>query len=345
MNLDKLLVRDNRSINDAVKTLSKFQSGEMNPVKTSFEFLNEICLGGLLPNLILAILGRPSHGKTHLASQLKEDILSDKERNIGLLYFNWEMPTFALLLTQLRKKLKKNLREILYNKPTEDELILMKETASEFRDPRLTTVERSLTPKEFDYLVRKYIEDNLDKEQLFIVVDHVGITKGTNKLEAIFELLEVCNGIKLDYPNRITFIILGQLNREIERLWRTRDINPINLRVTSEYIYGSDALQQFADVIVSSVIPEKAGLDKYCTVNRERYKHLEEHIVPEDQHSAKDYVRLKGQNRVYFDFLKVRLDDGTPKLYCEILSKEQEELNDSMVPFEKDYTETDDIVF
>ena len=63
MNLDELLVRDNRSINDAVKTLSKFQSGEMNPVKTSFEFLNEICLGGLLPNLILAILGRPSHGK------------------------------------------------------------------------------------------------------------------------------------------------------------------------------------------------------------------------------------------------------------------------------------------
>ena len=85
MNLDKLLIRDNRSINDAVKTLSKFQNGEMNPIKTSFEFLNEICLGGLLPNLILAILGRPSHGKTYIASQLKEDILSDKERDIGLL--------------------------------------------------------------------------------------------------------------------------------------------------------------------------------------------------------------------------------------------------------------------
>jgi replicative DNA helicase len=345
--LDDLLIKNNKDFNEAVKTLNSFQKGEINPIESSYDFLNEICLGGLLPNLIIAILGRPTHGKTYIASQLKEDILKDKNKNIGLLHYNWEMPAFALLLTQLKKRLHKPYREILYNLPSPEELVIMKDVADEFRDDRLTTIQKSLTPTEFDYLTRKYIEQNLDKEQLFIIVDHVGITKGTNKLQAIYELLEIMNGIKLDYPNRITFIILGQLNREIEKLWRTRDINPINLRITSEYIYGADALQQYADVIIASMIPSRAGLeDGYCTVHRERNPHLEEHIIVNDKNSNKDYVRLKGINRVYYDVLKKRLDDGSPSLYCQILSKEQEEIINAYSYSEHDSTEDEEeIIF
>ena len=61
--LDKLLRRTNEGIDSAVKTLVKFQKKEITLIKTSFPFLDEICLGGLMPNLVLAILGRPSHGK------------------------------------------------------------------------------------------------------------------------------------------------------------------------------------------------------------------------------------------------------------------------------------------
>lgn len=348
--LDDLLVQDNNDINDAVKTLAKFQKGEINPIRTSFEFLNKICLGGLMTNLIIAILGRPSHGKTYLASQIKEDILRDKDRNIGLAYFNWEMPTFSLLLTQLRKNLNLSFKEILELEPDDSQLKIMKKTADEFRDPRLTTIDRALTPQEFDYVARKYIAENIDLDQIFIVIDHVGITRGANKQQAIFELLEVCNNLKLDFKNKLTFIVLGQLNRQIEILWRTKDLNPINLRVTSEYVYGADALQQYADVIVASVIPEKAGFEDkgYCTVRRKGYPHLEEHIKDEDRGSPKDYVRLKSMNRVYFDFLKVRLDDGTPKLYCELLDKSQLEDIYAYGEIEKDSTfqeEEDDLEF
>ena len=61
--LDKLLRRTNEGIDNAVKTLVKFQKKDITLIKTSFPFLDEICLGGLMPNLVLAILGRPSHGK------------------------------------------------------------------------------------------------------------------------------------------------------------------------------------------------------------------------------------------------------------------------------------------
>lgn len=346
--LNKLLEQSTEGIDNAVISIHNYQTGKFNPIKTSYEFLNNISLGGLLPGLIISILGRPGQGKSYLVQQLREDILSDRERNIGVLLWNLEMPWFSLLLVQIKKMLKKSFKDILTNKPTEDELSIMKSVADEFRDERLTTITTALTPEEWEYVTREYIENNLDKEQLFILYDHVGITKGTNKLEAIFELMERANNIKLDYPDKVTFIMLGQLNREIERLFRTRDANPINLRVTSEYIYGSDAVQQYSDIIIASTIPQRFGLDKYCSVNRERYKHLEEHIVDEDKGSPKDYVRLKGNNRIYYDVLKTRLNDDMPTLYCQILNPEQEEFDSAIFAYEKDYTERgqqDELIF
>ena len=346
--LDKLLDKNNNGIDNAVKSIHSYYSGKFKPIQTSYPFLNELSLGGLLPGLIISILGRPQNGKSFIVQQLREDILKDKDRNIATLLYNLEMPWFSLLLVQIKKRLNKTFKDILSTKPTADESKIMKEVADDFRDPRLTTVTTALTPSDWEYLTRKWIEENIDKEQLFILYDHAGITKGTNKLEAIFELMERANNIKLDYPDKVTFIILGQLNREIERLFRTRDLNPINLRVTSEYIYGSDALQQYSDIIIASTIPQRFGLEKYCSVNRERYQHLEDHIVEEDKASPKDYVRLKGLNRIYYDILKTRLNDDTPTLYCELLNEEQEEFNTAISQYEKDHTqqeEYDDLAF
>lgn len=346
--LSKLLEKSIEGIDNAVKSIYNYQTGKFKPVKTSYDFLNEICLGGLLPGLIITILGRPQNGKSFIVQQLREDILKDKDRDVGVLLWNLEMPWFSLLLVQIKKILNKSFKDILSNKPTAEELVIMKQVADDFRDHRLTTITTALTPEEWEYVTREYIVENLHKEQLFILYDHAGITKGTNKLEAIFELMERANNIKLDYSDKVTFIILGQLNREIERLFRTRDANPINLRVTSEYIYGSDALQQYSDIIIASTIPQRFGLDKYCAVNRERYPHLEEHIIDEDKESPKDFVRLKGNNRIYYDILKTRLNDDTPTLYCQILNKEQEEYNNTVGVYEKDHTKNepeDELIF
>ena len=96
-NLDKLLIQSNEGINNAVKTVANFQKGKINPIQTSYWFLNMICLGGLLPDLIISILGRPGHGKSFIAHILRNDILADKARNVGVLLYNWEMSWFALL--------------------------------------------------------------------------------------------------------------------------------------------------------------------------------------------------------------------------------------------------------
>jgi hypothetical protein len=56
-------------------------------------------------------------------------------------------------------------------------------------------------------------------------------------------------------------------------------------------------------------------------------------------------VRLKGRNRIYYDYIKVRLPDNDPTLYCSIIDPDQEELIDAFSTEEKDYTSTETINF
>lgn len=341
--LDNLLEHSTKGINDAVMALDRLQKKISKPIITSYDFLNDLCFGGLQKDMVITFAARPSGGKTYLAQVLRKDIL--KNDNTCLLYYNWEMSWFNLLILEIKKSLKIPLNEILNRPPTPEELEQYKKIASEYRDDRFTSVERALTPVEFEYVTRKYIETNIDKEHIVVMIDHIGITKGSNKMESIYAVVEVCNKLKLEFPNKITFIILSQLNREIEKLWRTRDTNPINLRVTSEYIFAADAVVQGSDLVIGMVIPSRAGLDKYCAINREHNLHLAEHIVDEDKEGIKDYVRLKGLNRIYYDIVKKRLDDDSPRLYCQILDPEQEVFNQAVNKYERDYTDDNEIIF
>lgn len=347
--LNKLLEHNTRGVDDAIRAIDDLQQGHTVPISVSYLFLNELCLGaGILPNLIISLLARPGQGKTYMAQTIRKDLLADPDKNIGILYFNWEMPWFSLLLIEMKKALKKSFKDILGIKPTAEEKQIMAEVAESLKDPRFTSVDISLDAKEFEYVCRKYIEENLHKDQIFIFIDHIGIGKGKNKLEVMFEIMEVCNRLKLDYPNKLTFFPLSQLNRDIERLWRTRDINPMNLRVTSEYIYGADAIMQYSDIVVASVIPQKAGFGDlgYCVVNRKSYAHLEDHIMDSEKASSKEFVRMKGNNRVYYDVLKKRLDDDTPTLYCEVLSEDKEEVINAFETKEVDSTyDENEVIF
>lgn len=279
---------------------------------------------------------------TYTLHQLKNDILDQNNKNIAMLLYNWEMPWFSLILIQLKKILKKSFKEILQKKPTEDELVHYKEVMDNMRDERLTTISKPLTPDEWDFVTREWIENNLDKELLIIGTDHLGITVGDDKTKTIYRLMEIQNSIKLDYPDKVCFLNLFQLKREIEAIWRAKDTNPVGLRVTSEYLFGADAMMQYSDIIFAQVIPEKANMEKYTSVNKERYEHLEEHFE-DNPNPTSDYVRLKGLNRIYYDYIKKRLpEDGEPNLYCELLNKEKEEFIKATSEKEKDYKEEED---
>ena len=343
--LRSLLENNKDDVNNAVKTIGKFQNGDLKPLKTSMEHLNNACIGGIIPGLIISIGARPSQGKTYTLHQLQNDILSQTTVDVAMLLYNWEMPWFSLILIQLKKVLKKSFKEILNKKPTKEELVHYEEVMSNMRDNRLTTVSKPLNPIEWDFVTREWIKSNLDKELLIIGTDHLGITVGDNKTQTIYQLMEYQNAIKLDYPNKVCFLNLFQLKREIEAIWRAKDTNPVGLRVTSEYLFGADSMMQTSDIVMAQVIPERANMELYASVNKEKYKHLEEHFQ-DDINPTSDYVRLKGNNRIYFEYIKKRLQDDDPNLYCEVLNKEKEDFINTTSEREKDYAkDEDDIEF
>jgi hypothetical protein len=76
---------------------------------------------------------------------------------------------------------------------------------------------------------------------------------------------------------------------------------------------------------MAQVIPQVVDMEEYASVYKERNTHLQEHFL-EDNPDNKT-VRLKGRNRIYYNYIKVRdLDDlDTPRLYCDILNPDYEE--------------------
>lgn len=344
--IERLLERSIEGVNNTFLYLNSLQKKEVIPIKSGLPHLDTIGLGGMFPDTVITVAARASQGKSYTANFIRTNILKDKEEDIGVLLWNLEMPFFTLLMVELKKVLNKSLKSILNTPPTDSELPFYKQVAREFKDKRLTKIDETVTPEEFYMVTKQYILNNIDKKQLFIILDHIGIIKGSNKTESIAMTMEYVNMLKLEFPGKLTFLILGQLNREIESRWRNKDSNPFTLFPDSSSIFGSDSVMFFSDIVMVQVIPQVVGMDKYGVVNRERNEHLKDHICEEDLNSPKEYVRLNGLNRVYYHFVKVRLMDGEPTLYCEILDKEQEEFNTAVQTYEKDYTQPDDnIIF
>jgi len=336
--IDKLLEHSVENVNSTVRFLTSLQKKEIVPISSGIDHLDKICLGGLLPDLCISVVSRSGSGKTYTINRIRKAIMQNQGDDIGVLLWNLEMPFFTLLLVELKKALKKPLKWIVSNLPTDDEKPLYRKVADEFRDKRLTKIDEAVTPDEFYEVTKAYIEKNKDKRQLFIMLDHIGIIKGKNKTESVGETVEHTNRLKLEYPGLLTFIILGQLNREIESRWKQEKTDPKSLSPLTSDVFSSDQLLFFSDVVMAQVIPQNVNMEQYVPVNKERYSYLNKHFI-DGNNPTSEYVRLKGVNRIYYHYLKVRLQDGEPTIYCDILDTEAEEQIDIQSKYEKNIHE------
>ena len=126
----------------------------------------------------------------------------------------------------------------------------------------------------------------------------------------------------------LIFFFYFQFGRSLEEIWRdTKDkkANPKTFLPNSSHIYNTDSLMQYGSVVMGQVIPQVVDMEEYASIYKDRHPHLEDHFL-EDNADNKT-VRLKGRNRIYYNYIKVRdLDDlDTPRLYCDILNPEYEE--------------------
>ena len=88
---------------EAVKSIAKFQKGEILPISTGFEWLDKHLLGGFLPSTIVTIGGLSNHGKTYLMQKIENNVI-DNNTDVVLLRCNWESAVYKLLLRKITQK-------------------------------------------------------------------------------------------------------------------------------------------------------------------------------------------------------------------------------------------------
>ncbi len=99
-----------KSINQAITTslnhVVQGMQGKRRVFPTKWKRLNKNLLGGLQPGKMYVIAGRPGVGKSAFSNQLIFDLLdNNKDKQIIVLYWSFEMPGYQQILRMLSKEL------------------------------------------------------------------------------------------------------------------------------------------------------------------------------------------------------------------------------------------------
>lgn len=332
--IDGLLFGQKNEVLEAHTGIVSLQHSEESLLLTGHKYLDDLLIGGL-NNKMLFIGSRPSMGKTHHCAATINNLLDPQKnpcQDIKILRLNLEMTTQALLLRELKKELKKPMKEILSNPYTEEEQIVVKKVVKKFQDKRIINFSKVVEGHELRYTLKTFLS-LVDQEseqkgkniKKIILVDHLHIYPDKASID---EVLRIANEFKMEDKN-VSFIFYFQFNRETEDMWReskNKKINPKNMWPHSGNIYLTDGLQQYADIIMGMTIPQVVDLEEFAAVNKEHNKHLAKHFSSSSSDSDSKYSRLKGRNRIYYNFIKIRAIDDfeTPRIYAEILNEEWE---------------------
>lgn len=359
--IDLVLNKKNDEVVEAHKEIIALQKGTGHIIYTGLSHLDYFLIGGL-NNKMVFIGSRPSMGKTHHCETTINSLLDtaiNANQHISILRLNLEMQTRSLLLRDLKKSLNKNMRDIITTPYTKEEQEIVKAVVKKHRDPRIVNFSRIVEGEQLRYLVNRYLQnineqdalvnkptydvwkanwDSLTEEQQktaenyvpvqttqkIILLDHIHIYQSKKQID---DILTILNEFKMMDKN-LSFIIYFQFNRTLEDVWRDtkeKKANPKNFLPNSSHIYNTDSLMQYADIILGMVIPQVVDMDEFVSVYKERNLHLEEHFIEGSEDNVT--VRLKGRNRIYYNYIKTRLTDDfeDSRIYCSILDPKYEE--------------------
>ncbi len=299
----------------AQQEINNFQEGRIRPAITSIDHFNSVCLGGIIPGMIIVIAGISEMGKTHLLNTIENDFLDDK-LNIKassehvLLQCNWEMLGRDIMIRNIKTKLNISQQEILYSKNKTE--IINDFLRKEIRQNKFFQ-EESLSPLDWYNEIDQFLIINKNKNLVLITVDHLSLVINEDNLKkAIDKLLTYANMLKKKYKN-VSFIFISQLNREIEYRTDIRFLNPIR-----SDLYASDAIFHIADIICVKHIPYNLGHSKYMMVQSSKYNHIKEFMLNPNMGNTS----FKTDNVVFYHYLKIRnKEKNIPRLYCEYFDK------------------------
>jgi replicative DNA helicase len=275
------------------------REGSIKSFRTPWTTFNDATTDGIEWNSTTVIGGRPATGKTLMKDQIiREGFKLNHGDNFRVLEFSLEMLQRVSAIREYSSLIGKSYKYLCSADGTlsEEHLKQCYEYAKERVKYPIDVVEEPCTVAEFRETIVKYMEHHADKAKLtntIVTLDHSILLKKakfeSNKMDMLYNLGECLTDLKRKYP--IAFIILSQLNRNIDNPERNEDRKYGNYVLESD-IFGSDALLQHADTVVGLNRPGKQKIHFYGP---------DGYIIDDDRVLVMHFLKCRnGDNRMSF---------------------------------------------
>jgi replicative DNA helicase len=252
-------VSERDALRKAILKMKARRSGELKSLKSSWPKFNDAFCDGLEWRTITVVGARPGTGKTLFMEQLISDIIEEnKDHKFRVLKFQFEM----LDETNGIRKLSLNTGSdynTLMSKGEPVDKDLYQRCVQYYEQTESTdiidVVYDPCTVDEMCATIHYYMEAHRNEEgnytNALVTIDHSAlfrVGKGEkDKFQTLYALGEALTYMKKHYP--VAFLVLSQLNRNIDNPDRTKDGDYGNYVLDSD-LFGADALLQHADVVL-----------------------------------------------------------------------------------------------
>lgn len=308
----------------------KRASGEIVPLKTSYELLNRALGGGIELNTMMTISGLSGGGKSSLSKRIVNGI-NQNLLNIGRkclsLSFNFEMLAHKTIGREIANLNQMSLKELYSSEhplaASKIDYLINTHYKTLMQYP-IMYVEEPIDHVEIGNTIYYYWKELCkdDNTVLIVEVDHAVITRGKqgdNQKDKIDNLMETLNRVKKKISNEggeVFFIILSQMNRDIKKSDRISD--PAQHYPITSDLFASSSIEFFSDYILVTHMPYKLHLPKYTDqgfpirlYNDKKLEGCKEFIywhLLKNRDGEPDMMIPLLNNLKYFDFEEVQTD-------------------------------------
>jgi replicative DNA helicase len=258
-------------MSEGIKYIHSRASGAIKSLKTQWKQFNKIGLNGIEWQSLYVIAARPGVGKTLIAASLTRELQRlNPEQDFAVLHFQFEMLGRNMALRELSATSGLNIRYLQSAQDdgmpplTSADFNKLKEYASKQTTRKEYIIDKALTVNEMRSAIFNFY--NTMKKPFVITLDHTLLVKQSgsenNKQATLQNLAIMMTEMKNMLP--VTFIILTQLNREIDDPERQKPTGRGEGHYPTESdVFGSDFLLQCADVMIAFNRPAKYNLGLY----------------------------------------------------------------------------------